>query len=232
VPDNQYPPGNWYRDHGGQGGWSLIPSLPETCPCRAFLLVDPWRPPGRWHVSRPAWRSARLASSVGLERGPVSLRKVSSGGPCRYSINRSRISSRSLVSNWCACRSPCTVYQCKVVPPAGELSEIGRATRCPTRDEGRPMVQVVRRSSSWRECAGRHPNDYAYPSPEDCFLGSAAPCAGRPMILGPGSSDECRKFSQRPTAARIRFRTGSAAVSLAGQEPRYASAHWGIGTRR
>ena len=108
CPTTSYPP---IIGVGGQGGWSLIPSLPETCPCSAFLLVDPWRPPRRWHVSRPAWRSARLASSVGLERGPVSLRKVSSGGPCRYSINRSRISSRSLVSNWCACRSPCTDYQ-------------------------------------------------------------------------------------------------------------------------
>jgi hypothetical protein len=209
VPDNQYPPGNWYRDHGGQGGWSLIPSLPETCPCRAFLLVDPWRPPGRWHVSRPAWRSARLASSVGLERGPVSLRKVSSGGPCRYSINRSRISSRSLVSNWCACRSPCTVYQCKVVPPAGELSGERPSHALPDRGiEGRALWCRLPAGLQAGTAVRRSPSLTGYVECLPVRTGGWLSGSDRPLRwpigdLRSGSSDECRKFSQRPTAAHI-----------------------------
>jgi hypothetical protein len=68
--------------------------------------------------------------------------------------------------------------------------------------------------------------------PEDDFLRATDPCPGRPMNPRSGSSDECRKFSQRPMTARIRrFRRPAASLARrARQEPGYASAHWGIGT--
>jgi hypothetical protein len=57
--------------------------------------------------------------------------------------------------------------------------------------------------------------------PEDDFLRAIDPCAGRPMNPQSGSSDECRKFLQRPPTARIRLRAGSAKVATGGK-PRQA----------
>jgi hypothetical protein len=48
----------------------------------------------------------------------------------------------------------------------------------------------------------------ACPSPEDGFLGATDPCAGRPMNPRSGSSDECRKSSQRPTTACVQGYSG------------------------
>jgi hypothetical protein len=99
-------------------------------------------PPGRWHVSRPTWRSARLAPCVGLERGSVSPRKVSSGGPCPCHNTRSRISSRSLAFHTSPC--PCGAG----LPQANFLGATEpRAAR--PRNEGRATVHVARRPSRW-----------------------------------------------------------------------------------
>src|SRR4029077_11578947 len=72
-------------------------------------------------------------------------------------------------------------------------------------------------------CAGRHPwPGYltCLSEPEDDFLGATDPCAGRPMNPRSGSSDECRKFSQRPPTARIRLRAGAKVAT--GGKPRQA----------
>jgi hypothetical protein len=140
---------------------------------------------GRQYGFPPNMATARLHSNVGLERGSVSPRKVSSGGAVSCHNTRSRISSRSLVSFGARAVRLVRVYRTERPSlTAGELSESDRATRCPTEElrdgpygAGCPSAFKPHRGMERR--AGAHR-----------FLGSgpAHPLAPLSGSAGPGTS--------------------------------------------
>jgi hypothetical protein len=97
--------------------------------------------------------------------------------------------------------------------PTGEpcrSRRIGAALACGSRSRLRICAQVA--------ILDRVTSSVCLSEPEDSFLGATDPCAGRPMNPRSGSSDECRKSSQRPTTACVRSRAWGTAF------PRRASA--------